>query len=155
MIGQLGLVMGYVYNIGFVKSVAKDKIGQLFKIKYSNMNENYKDKNIDISRYSVVNINDNRMSEEEMKEKGYVFVPYICVEHTEESLKSYNDFMSNYHEEHKCCPKCGSEEHMATLCGYVLNMGEEYKNKNICEFMRCGDKHLTHDRVSLSNIFII
>lgn len=39
-----------------------------------------------------------------MKEKCYVFAPYICVEHTEESSKQYDEFMYEYHEQHECCP---------------------------------------------------
>ena len=57
------------------------------------MKEKYKNKMLDKSRYSVVNINENQLTEEEMKEKGYVFAPYVFVEHTEESLNQYEDFM--------------------------------------------------------------
>jgi hypothetical protein len=113
------------------------------------MEEKYKNKMIDKSRYSVVNINDNKMSEEEMKEKGYVFMPYICVEHTEESSKEYDDFMKEYHKQHECCPKCGETGCTTTLVGYVLNMDkkEEYKDLNKCVCSKCGDKHTIHDRV--------
>ena len=40
---------------------------------------------------------------------GYIYVPYIIGEHTEESLKEYNDFMETYKNEHKLCPNCGSD----------------------------------------------
>ena len=113
------------------------------------MKEDYKNKMIDKSRYSVVNINEKQLTEEEMKEKGYVFVPYICVEHTEESSKQYDEFMDEYHKQHECCPKCGATKHTSTLVGYVLNWDkkEEYKDMNRFECMKCGDKHSTHDRV--------
>ena len=113
------------------------------------MKEDYKNKMIYKSRYSVVNINDNKMTEEEMKERGYIFVPYLCVEHTEESSKEYDNFMEEYNKQHECCPKCGATEHMSTLVGYVLNWDkkDEYKDMNRCECMKCYDKHSTHDRV--------
>lgn len=113
------------------------------------MKEDYKNKMIDKSRYSVVNINENQLTEEEMKEKGYVFAPYTCVEHTEESSKQYDEFMDEYYKQHECCPKCGAEEHTSTLVGYVLNCDskDEYKDMNRCECMKCGDKHSAHDRV--------
>lgn len=113
------------------------------------MKENYKNKMIDKSRYSVVTINDNKMTEEEMKESGYVFAPYICVEHNEESSKQYNEFMKEYNKQHECCPKCGATEHTSTLVSYVLNRDEKdkYKDMNSCECMICGDRHSVHDRV--------
>jgi len=117
------------------------------------MKEDYKNKMIDKSRYSVVNINDNKMTEEEMKEKGYIFAPYICVdicvEHTEESSIQYDEFMEEYNKQHECCPKCGATEYTSTLVGYVLNWDkkDEYKDMNRCECMKCGDKHSAHDRV--------
>ena len=110
-------------------------------------------KNIDKSRYSVVNIN-NELSEEEMKENGYVYVPYICVESSEESSKQYDDFMKKYREEHKYCPNCGHDSCSTTLMGYIFNMGkpEEYQDKNRCQCTECGDVHIYHDRLSQKNM---
>ena len=67
-----------------------------------------------------------------MKEGCHIFLPYVCVEHTEESLKAYNVFMREYHKQHKYCPKCGATEHTSTLFGYVLNWNkkEEYKKRH-------------------------
>jgi len=81
-------------------------------------------------------------------EPGHVFVPYILGEHTEESLKEYDDFMDKYDKEHQCCPKCGSESCRTTLVGYPLVEGKEseYQDKNRCTCMGCGDVHITHDR---------
>jgi hypothetical protein len=64
-------------------------------------------------------------------------------------MNEYNEFMEEYHKQHECCPKCGSDDHTSTLVGYILNMArkEEYKNLNKCECLECGDKHLVHDRV--------
>ena len=63
--------------------------------------------------------------------------------------KQYDDFMEEYYKQHECCPKCGSDDHISTLVGYVLNMDrkEEYKDLNKCECLKCGDKHSAHDRV--------
>ena len=111
--------------------------------------EDYFNKKIDKSRYSVVDIKNDDLSKEEMEKQGLVFMPYICVEHTEESSKQYDEFMKEYHKQHGCCPKCGATEHLTTLVGYVLNWDkkEEYKDMNKCECMKCGDKHSVHDRV--------
>lgn len=89
------------------------------------------------------------MSKKEHIKPGYVYAPYTPCEHTEESLKEYNDFMSEYNLEHKLCPKCGEESHMSTLMGYVLVHGKEseYKDLNRCTCMSCGDSHTTHERV--------
>ena len=43
-----------------------------------------------------------------MKE-GIVYLPYIMVEHTDESLKEYKKFMTEYERKHKYCPKCDLE----------------------------------------------
>lgn len=62
-------------------------------------------------------------------------------------------FRKQYNEEHKCCPKCGNEDHYSTMAGYILDVSkpEEYKNLNRCECVNCGDKHLAHDRVPKNN----
>ena len=38
-----------------------------------------------------------------------------------EKVKEYNEFMTEYHNKHKYCPKCNSTEHTTTLVGYILN----------------------------------
>ena len=68
------------------------------------------------------------------------------MEHTEESLKEYNEFMTNYRIEHECCPKCGSIEHTTTLMGNIKN-GNNYKNLNQCVCVDCLDVHTCHERV--------
>lgn len=80
---------------------------------------------------------------------GLVFAPYIIRQHTEESLKEYNEFMSTYNKLHECCPKCGGKGHTSTLMGYALDSEnkEGYKDKNSCCCSNCGDTHITHDRV--------
>lgn len=62
--------------------------------------------------------------------------------------KEYNIFMDKYEEEHKCCPKCGSESYTTTYMGYILDMDnkESYKDENRCTCKDCGDVHITHDR---------
>jgi hypothetical protein len=115
----------------------------------------YANKMVDNKFYGKITINNqssNQLIEEDIKNcnSGYVYVPYIISEHTEESLKEYNYFMKEYRKTHKYCPKCGSIEHSTTLMGYILNMNrkEEYKDLNSCMCTECGDKHAAHDRVS-------
>jgi len=82
-------------------------------------------------------------------EPGYIYAPFICKEHTEESLKDYHEFMTKYKKEHAICPKCGATEHSTTLMGYVLysDKRDEYKDLNTCVCSECGDIHTTHKRV--------
>lgn len=122
------------------------------------MNENYL-KKLCKNRFSVIdikNINDDDDDEvnEKMKAQGYTLAPYLIVEHTEESSNDYKDFMDDYNEKHKFCPKCFSTEHTSTLVGYILNMDkkEDYKDKNKCVCRKCGDKHIFHDRLSSNEI---
>ena len=77
-------------------------------------------------------------------------VPWTTGEHSEESLKDYNDFMRSYKEQHKFCPKCKAISHTTTLMGYVLHSDkrEEYKDLNSCVCQECGDYHTFHERVS-------
>ena len=93
---------------------------------------------------------------------------YICSKETEKFSDRYSDkiclecdarflesdvkskqFRDEYKSNHRYCPKCGSEGHMTTLVGYVLNMDdkENYKNLNNCQCSNCGDKHTAHERV--------
>lgn len=104
---------------------------------------------IDKSKYSVTDI--KRVSGEELQEKGYIFVPYICVEHTKESLSEYDKFIIEYHKSHKYCPKCESSEYRTTLLEYILNWDkkDEYKDMNRCTCIQCGYIHHTHDRVNI------
>jgi hypothetical protein len=76
--------------------------------------------------------------------------PIGIIEDTFVIQSEYDKFMKQYHEEHKCCPKCGCEEHLSSLVGYVLNLDkkDEYKDKNSCVCSNCGLKHITHDRVA-------
>lgn len=65
-----------------------------------------------------------------------------------------DEFFKKYDEEHKCCPKCGNERYSTTFIEYPLNLEhpDEYKDKNDCTCSSCGDKHITHDRISKSDI---
>jgi hypothetical protein len=60
---------------------------------------------------------------------------------------------NEYYENHKACPKCGRTEHNSTCRGPIMNMSapEKFKDTNDCICNNCGDKHITHDRVPLSN----
>ena len=77
----------------------------------------YAKKMVDSKYYSKILVNKTTSD----LESGYIFVPWTFSEHTEESLKDYNDFMSIYKSKHRYCPVCGSERHTSTLMGYVLN----------------------------------
>jgi len=84
-----------------------------------------------------------------MEKEGYVFIPYIFVEHTEESSKEYDNFMYEYNILHASCPKCGETECTTTLVGYPLDMNkkEEYKDLNRCVCSKCNDVHTVHNRL--------
>lgn len=62
----------------------------------------------------------------------------------------YEEFMERYNRWHECCPECGATEHRSTLMGYIYNSDDpdSYKDENKCECLKCGDKHIRHDRVS-------
>lgn len=63
----------------------------------------------------------------------------------------YDDFMIQYHHDHKYCPKCGSEAHSTTLMGYYLDLDNkaDYKDLNRCTCGDCKDIHTMHERVSV------
>lgn len=117
---------------------------------------NYATKMIDGEFYGKINVENQliikSLTEDEIREgkQGYVLAPYILGEHTEESSKQYSEFMREYHNKHKYCPKCGGEQHTTTLVDYILNWDKknEYKDMNRCVCTKCGDNHSTHDRVS-------
>jgi len=84
------------------------------------------------------------------KEKSrYIYAPYVCVTSTDGPSKEYTDFMSQYNKDHEVCPKCGTKEHTTTLMGYILDMDnkEKYKDLNNCKCSNCGDVHTCHERV--------
>lgn len=58
-------------------------------------------------------------------------------------------FRDKYKKDHECCPNCGATGHISTLAGFILDLRnmEAYKDKNDCECVECGDKHIAHDRV--------
>lgn len=120
-----------------------------------NIKTDYVNKMVDSTFYGKINVDNTSiikyLTEDEIKEgkQGYILVPYILGEHTEESSKRYDEYMNEYHKQHKYCPKCGGVQHTSTLVGYVLNLDkkDEYKDMNRCECMKCGDKHSVHDRV--------
>ncbi len=66
----------------------------------------------------------------------------------------YDKFIREYNSQHTSCPKCGSVEHSTTLMGYIpdLNNLKDFKDRNLCTCIKCGDKHYTHDRVSKADI---
>ena len=66
------------------------------------------------------------------------------------TIMTSEEFLKQYGLDHELCPKCGSNSYNTTLVGYVLYMDDldNYKDKNRCTCMYCGDKHITHDRVS-------
>jgi hypothetical protein len=92
------------------------------------------------------------LTEEEYKngEQGFIYAPYICVSHTDESLKKYNKFMKKYRSAHEACPRCGDTSYSTTLIGYPLVAGheDEFKDLNICICTNCKDRHTGHERIS-------
>lgn len=127
------------------------------------MKNKYSLKEIDASRYGIININTDHqlktnkdvkyLTDEQFKngEQGIVFVPWVLKEHTAESLKEYNSFMKKYRKQHEVCPKCGEKGHTTTLMGYPMysDRREEYKDLNTCVCTICGDVHSCHSRISI------
>lgn len=72
----------------------------------------------------------------------------LVMELHKESINA-DAFRKQYQEDHKLCPRCGSEKYFTTLAGYPLNMKEKdsYKDLNTCTCTNCGDVHTTHNRV--------
>ncbi|MFW6243029.1 MAG: hypothetical protein ACOC2W_02625 [bacterium] len=62
-----------------------------------------------------------------------------------------NIFRKKYEIEHEVCPKCGSSSYSTTLVGFAMDVNnpENYKDENDCTCNNCGDKHITHDRISI------
>lgn len=65
--------------------------------------------------------------------------------------KMYNDFMDQYHQDHKVCPKCGSKRAITTLVGFVLDLRtpEKYEDLNSATCLKCGHEHTVHQRISV------
>ncbi len=78
-------------------------------------------------------------------------VCYNCANKQHQQRLGYDSFMNQYHKDHALCPKCKHSAHISTLAGFIVNMNklDEYKDKNECTCTNCGDKHITHDRVSI------
>lgn len=111
-------------------------------------NIDYLEKTIDRSKYSVMEI--TKSDESLDLDSGHVLVSYILSEHTEESLKEYKEFMRNYHNKHKYCPKCGSESCRTSMACYSYNSDkpDEYKDLNRSVCTNCNNLHSVHDRLS-------
>lgn len=103
---------------------------------------------IKISRYNIEPI--KKISDEDLKESGYIFLPYVSLPHNTESLKEYDEFMDDYDKKHQVCPICGSDDYISTLMGYVLDSDnpQDYKDLNQCTCQSCGDIHTYHDMIS-------
>jgi hypothetical protein len=108
------------------------------------------------AKYQIVNIREEKTvvskSEIDRHSEGLIFLPYVTVTSFEPNPER-KVFMDWYDDEHKYCPKCGSEQYCQTLVGYILDMDnkEAYKDKNMCTCSDCGDNHIVHDRVKISN----
>lgn len=65
----------------------------------------------------------------------------------------YGEFMEWYENEHALCPKCGSSEYYTTLVGFILDFNklEEFKDKNKCTCIDCGNIHLRYNRIKTLN----
>lgn len=121
-----------------------------------NIKTNYANKMVNSKFYGEIKIEGSKepkiLTPEEFAngEQGYIYAPWIMKEHTEESLKDYNEFMAKYRTEHEVCPKCGEKGHSTTLMGYPLHSDrrEEYKDLNTCVCSKCKDRHSAHERIS-------
>lgn len=91
------------------------------------------------------------ISEKEMSHLYSSPVCFDCANKEHHSRLEYDSFMNQYHKDHALCPKCKNSGHTSTLAAYAYHIGkpDEYKNLNTCECTRCGDKHTTHERISI------
>lgn len=87
------------------------------------------------------------------KEQGYIYVPYIIKEKVDIDMTT-NEFLKKYQEEHRYCPKCGSDKYMTTLVAYMVDIDNlnDYKDLNNCDCSDCGDKHIVHERISINEL---
>ena len=101
----------------------------------------------------TIKVDSDASANSERNTTGIIYAPFIMCEHTEESLKEYNEFMRRYRELHCCCPVCGSKNYTMTLVGFPLDSSkpEEYKNKNACVCQDCGWKGIAHELVPEKN----
>lgn len=88
------------------------------------------------------------------KNKSHLYSDPVCTHcatKLHQSKQDYDSFMNQYRKDHALCPKCRHSAHMSTLVGYVYNAEdkENYKNLNTCTCSHCGDRHTTHERVSI------
>lgn len=86
--------------------------------------------------------------------KSHVYsdpVCYDCANKQHQQRLAHDSFMNQYRKDHALCPKCKSSTHISTLAGFIVHMDklDEYKDKNECTCTSCGDKHTTHERVSI------
>ena len=54
--------------------------------------------------------------------------------------------IDDYYVQHKCCPKCGSDNNITTLMGVAVH-NEVIIDENESTCNECGDTHRVHDRV--------
>jgi hypothetical protein len=86
--------------------------------------------------------------------KSHVYsdpVCFDCANKQHHSRLEYDSFMNQYHKDHALCPKCKNSGHTSTLVAYAYHSGKPdgYKDLNKCVCSRCGDRHTTHERVSI------
>lgn len=78
-----------------------------------------------------------------------VYTPWISGEMINEEREKYNQFMIDYHKQHRVCPKCGSRDYRTTLLGFIFDERhpEDYKDKNSCQCNNCGWNGIVHNLV--------
>ena len=62
----------------------------------------------------------------------------------------YEIFMEEF--KHELCPKCGAKSHTSTLMEYIFFSDKPDQAIFRCICSNCGDKHLTHDRISTQEV---
>ena len=82
-------------------------------------------------------------------EPGVIYAPYIMTEFDDESRERYKQFMAEYRNQHRVCPKCGSKNYTMTLvgCPFDERHPEDYKDRNACRCNNCGWGGIVHDLV--------
>lgn len=62
-----------------------------------------------------------------------------------------NSFNLKYSKEHARCPKCNYSSTDVIITGFAIDLSnlKNYKNLNECTCIKCGEKHIVHDRICL------
>ena len=76
-------------------------------------------------------------------------------EPTDADRQRLKAFLEDYREQHRCCPRCGSDQVSTTFVGYSLDSEhpEDYRDMNVSRCFAC-DRWCgrVHDRVPAGSV---